>query len=92
MVRTSVPDSSKWTANPWRSEWGVIGLRMREIRRAFRQASSTELLSMGWPSTSPSNSHPFGRTVSGAGQMPSLADLIEQRADTMDLGSSWTPT
>ena len=30
--------------------------------------------------------------VSGARQMPSLADLIEQRADTMDLGSSWTPT
>jgi hypothetical protein len=30
--------------------------------------------------------------VSGARQMPSLADLIKQRAETMDLGSSWTPT
>jgi hypothetical protein len=30
--------------------------------------------------------------VSGARQMPSLADLIRQRADPMDLGSSWTPT
>jgi hypothetical protein len=30
--------------------------------------------------------------VSGARQMPSLADLIKQRAETMVLGSSWTPT
>ncbi len=30
--------------------------------------------------------------VSGAKQMPSLADLIKQRAETMHLGSSWTPT
>ena len=30
--------------------------------------------------------------VSGARQMPSLADLIKQRAETMDLGSSWKPT
>jgi hypothetical protein len=30
--------------------------------------------------------------VSGAMQMPSLADLIKQRAETMDLGSSWKPT
>jgi Transposase IS66 family len=30
--------------------------------------------------------------VSGARQMPPLADLIKQRAETMDLGSSWTPT
>jgi Transposase IS66 family len=30
--------------------------------------------------------------VSGARQMPSLADLIKQRAETLDLGSSWTPT
>jgi hypothetical protein len=30
--------------------------------------------------------------VSGARQMPSLADPIKQRAETMDLGSSWTPT
>jgi hypothetical protein len=30
--------------------------------------------------------------VSGTMQMPSLADAIEQPADTMDLGSSWTPT
>jgi len=30
--------------------------------------------------------------VSGARQMPSLANLIKQRAETMDLGSSWTPT
>ena len=29
--------------------------------------------------------------VSGARQMPSLADLIKQRAETMDLGSSWKP-
>src|ERR1022692_2141577 len=29
--------------------------------------------------------------VSGARQMPSLADLIKQRAQTMDLGSSWKP-
>src|ERR1022692_4097259 len=61
MVRTSVPDSSKWTANAWRMEWGVIGLRMPESRRAFWQANSTELLSIGWPLTSPSNSQPFGR-------------------------------
>jgi hypothetical protein len=30
--------------------------------------------------------------VSGARQMPSLADLIKHRAKTMDLGSSWKPT
>jgi Transposase IS66 family len=30
--------------------------------------------------------------VSGARQMPSLADLIKGRAKTMDLGSSWKPT
>jgi hypothetical protein len=30
--------------------------------------------------------------VSGTMQMPSLADLIKQRAETMDLGSSWKPT
>jgi hypothetical protein len=30
--------------------------------------------------------------VSGARQMPSLVDPIRQRADTMDLGSSRTPT
>jgi hypothetical protein len=30
--------------------------------------------------------------VSGAKQMPSLADLIKHRAQTMDLGSSWKPT
>jgi len=30
--------------------------------------------------------------VSGAMQMPSLADLIKQRAETMDLGSSWART
>lgn len=30
--------------------------------------------------------------VSGAMQMPSLADLIKQRAETMDLGSSWKST
>jgi hypothetical protein len=30
--------------------------------------------------------------VSGARQMPSLADLIKQRAQTMDLGVSWKPT
>ena len=30
--------------------------------------------------------------VSGARQMPSLADLIKHRAQTMDLGSSWKPT
>ncbi len=30
--------------------------------------------------------------VSGAMKMPSLADLIKQRAETIDLGSSWTPT
>ena len=30
--------------------------------------------------------------VAGAQQMPSLADLIKQRAKTMVLGSSWTPT
>jgi hypothetical protein len=29
--------------------------------------------------------------VSGARQMPSLADLIKQRTETMDLGSSWKP-
>ena len=29
--------------------------------------------------------------VSGATQMPSLADLIKLRAQTMDLGSSWKP-
>jgi len=29
--------------------------------------------------------------VSGARQMPSLADLIKQRAETMNLGSSWKP-
>jgi hypothetical protein len=29
--------------------------------------------------------------VSGARQMPSLADLIKQRAETMGLGSSWAP-
>ncbi len=29
--------------------------------------------------------------ISGAMQMPSLADLIKQRAATMDLGTSWTP-
>jgi hypothetical protein len=30
--------------------------------------------------------------VSGARQMPSLADLIKQRAETIDLGSLWAPT
>ncbi len=30
--------------------------------------------------------------VSGAMQMPSLAELIKQRAETMNLGSSWKPT
>ena len=30
--------------------------------------------------------------VSGAMQMPSLADLIKQRAETMNLSSSWKPT
>jgi len=30
--------------------------------------------------------------VSGARQMPSLADLIKQRAETMNLSSSWKPT
>jgi hypothetical protein len=30
--------------------------------------------------------------VSGTMQMPSLADLIKQRAETLDLGSSWKPT
>jgi len=30
--------------------------------------------------------------VSGARRMPSLADLIKQRAETMELGASWTPT
>jgi hypothetical protein len=30
--------------------------------------------------------------VSAARQMPSLADLIKQRAETMDPGSSWKPT
>ena len=30
--------------------------------------------------------------VSGVMKMPSLADLIQQRAETMDLGSSWKPT
>lgn len=30
--------------------------------------------------------------VSGAMQMTPLADLIKQRAETMDLGSSWKPT
>ena len=30
--------------------------------------------------------------VSGAMKMPSLSDLIQQRAETMDLGSSWKPT
>jgi Transposase IS66 family len=30
--------------------------------------------------------------VSGARQMPSLAELIKQRAETMDLSSSWLPT
>jgi len=30
--------------------------------------------------------------VSGARQMPFLADLIKHRAQTMDLGSSWKPT
>jgi hypothetical protein len=29
--------------------------------------------------------------VSGARKMPSLADLIKQRTETMDLGSSWKP-
>ena len=29
--------------------------------------------------------------VSGARQMPSLADLIKQRTETMGLGSSWAP-
>jgi len=30
--------------------------------------------------------------VSGARQMPSLAELIKQRAETMDLSSSWPPS
>jgi hypothetical protein len=30
--------------------------------------------------------------VSATMQMPSQADLIKQRAETMDLGSSWKPT
>ena len=34
IVRTSVPASSKWTANAWRSEWGVMGVSMQHRRRA----------------------------------------------------------
>ncbi len=30
--------------------------------------------------------------VCGARRMPSLAELIKQRAETMDLSSSWAPT
>ena len=30
--------------------------------------------------------------VSGARQMPALAELIKERAETMDLSFSWTPT
>jgi hypothetical protein len=31
MVRTSVPDSSRWTANAWRIECWLIGLRMQDV-------------------------------------------------------------
>ena len=41
MERTSVPASSKWVANAWRSECGVTGLVMPQRRCALRQACST---------------------------------------------------
>src|SRR5664279_1888728 len=63
MVRTSVPDSRRWTAKAWRSEWGVMGLRIFERRRAFAQAPSTASAVMGCPRTSPGNSQPFGRVA-----------------------------
>src|SRR6516164_7293501 len=44
MVRTSVPDSSRWVAKQCRSECGVTGLVRPQRRWAFWQANSTASL------------------------------------------------
>ena len=59
MVRTSVPDSSKCTANACRRECGVTGLVMPAMRRANLHASSTADLVIGCPGRSPGNSHSY---------------------------------
>jgi len=63
MVRTSVPDSNKWTAKACRSEWGVIGFGMPHRRRAFWHACSTAALLMGRPGRSPGKSQCLGRST-----------------------------
>src|SRR6516165_4171230 len=60
MVRTSVPDSSRWVAKQCRSECGVTGLVRPQCRWAFWQASSTASLLMQLSTRSPGKSHSLG--------------------------------
>ena len=60
MVRRSVPNSSRWTANAWRRECGVTGRVMPDRSRASRQACSTANLVIGSPGRSPGNNHSPG--------------------------------
>ena len=60
MVRTSVPCSSRCTANAWRRECGVMGLEILQIPWAFWHSRSTAPRLMCWLGISPGKSQCFG--------------------------------
>jgi hypothetical protein len=60
MVRMSVPCSKRWTAKACRSECGVIGLEILQIRWAAWHSFSTANLVMCRPGKSPGKSQSLG--------------------------------
>jgi hypothetical protein len=74
MVRMSVPDSSKWTAKTCRNECGVIGLGVRQRRRACWHARSTVARVTGRPGRSPGYSQwRSGSRATTRGESPGVS-------------------
>ena len=63
MVRRSVPASSRWTANAWRSECGETALARRARRAAIWHARWTAPRVIGVSGRSPGKSQWRGRST-----------------------------
>ena len=80
MVRISVPASSRWTANAWRSACGATGLPMPLRSLAARQARFTVSGWTGWLVVAPGK-QPFAWTIAA----PVVAQHRQQRGRQHDV-------